>query len=288
MATTNHERVGKALELLKAGLAPFVEREVHAAIKSHRVSATALRQFVKDAPIGERPVSEWDVAALLKLMWATWNEVFRKILGPAERGFVGELRVHRNWWAHQKPFSGDDAYRALDTAHRLLTAVSAEQAADVERLKMEQLRALCDEQARRERRKQDNPVPTSDTGNDPGYARYENWRKTSEETRTLFRELKTRAESLGSVRTDVFKTEISFKCMAARGKRPPVVAYVYLLVRNGIRIYIYEKHVRDIPIENGFTRPYDGGRFREITIRDKEHIRKAEPLLRAAYDRLRE
>ena len=27
MAITNHERVGKALELLKAGLAPFVERE---------------------------------------------------------------------------------------------------------------------------------------------------------------------------------------------------------------------------------------------------------------------
>ena len=27
MAITNHERVGKALELLKGGLAPFVERE---------------------------------------------------------------------------------------------------------------------------------------------------------------------------------------------------------------------------------------------------------------------
>jgi len=27
MAITNHERVGKAMELLKAGLAPFVERE---------------------------------------------------------------------------------------------------------------------------------------------------------------------------------------------------------------------------------------------------------------------
>ena len=27
MAITNHERVGKALDLLKAGLAPFVERE---------------------------------------------------------------------------------------------------------------------------------------------------------------------------------------------------------------------------------------------------------------------
>ena len=28
MAITNHERVGKALDLLKAGLGPFVEREV--------------------------------------------------------------------------------------------------------------------------------------------------------------------------------------------------------------------------------------------------------------------
>ena len=27
MAITNHERVGKALELLKAGLRPYVERE---------------------------------------------------------------------------------------------------------------------------------------------------------------------------------------------------------------------------------------------------------------------
>ena len=27
MAITNHERVGKAMDLLKAGLAPFVERE---------------------------------------------------------------------------------------------------------------------------------------------------------------------------------------------------------------------------------------------------------------------
>lgn len=30
MATTNHERLGKALELLRAGLAPFVEREFQA------------------------------------------------------------------------------------------------------------------------------------------------------------------------------------------------------------------------------------------------------------------
>jgi hypothetical protein len=28
MAITNHERFGKALELLKTGLAPFIEREL--------------------------------------------------------------------------------------------------------------------------------------------------------------------------------------------------------------------------------------------------------------------
>ena len=101
-----------------------------------------------------KPATEWDVAALLKLMWETWNDVFRAVLGRAERNFVSELRDHRNNWAHQKPFSGDDAYRALDTTNRLLTAVSALQATEVEKLKMELLRVRYDEQARGERRKQ--------------------------------------------------------------------------------------------------------------------------------------
>ena len=74
MATTNHERVGKALELLKAGLGPFVDREIQSAIKAQRVDAAALRRFVDDPQIGNRPVTEWDVAALLKLMWETWND----------------------------------------------------------------------------------------------------------------------------------------------------------------------------------------------------------------------
>ena len=154
MATTNHERVDKALALLKAGLGPFVDREMQSAIKAQRVDAATLLRFVEDARVGERRVTEWDVAALLKLMWETWNDVFRAILGPAERGFVGELRSHRNRWAHQEPFSGDDAYRAIDTVSRLLTAVSAPQAVEVDRLKMELLRVRFDEQARGERRKQ--------------------------------------------------------------------------------------------------------------------------------------
>ncbi len=154
MAISNHERVGKGLELLKAGLGPFVEREVKSAVESRRLDAHRLRDYAEDAVLANKPLPEWDVAGLLKLMWETWNDVFRKILGPAERGLVGELRGYRNKWAHQESFSSDDAYRALDSVGRLLTAVSAPQSEDLERLKMELLRVRFDEQARGERRKQ--------------------------------------------------------------------------------------------------------------------------------------
>jgi predicted AAA+ superfamily ATPase len=152
MAATNHERVGKALELLKAGLGPFVEREFKSAFKERAVSEAA-RYMGEDRLNAKRPVAEWDVAALLRLMWESWNEVFRKVLGPAERSLVGELRDHRNRWAHQQPFSGDDTYRALDSSHRLLLAISSPQSAELEKMKNELLRLRFDEQVRTEKRK---------------------------------------------------------------------------------------------------------------------------------------
>ena len=153
MAITNHERVGKALELLKTGLAPFVQREIKDA-ESRKPGAWKLSQYVDDPMLSDKPVSEWDAAGLLKLMWDTWNEVFRSTLGPAERGFVGELRGHRNKWAHQENFSSDDSYRVLDSAGRLLAAVSAPQSDEIDKIKMELLRVRFDEQSRGERRKQ--------------------------------------------------------------------------------------------------------------------------------------
>ena len=153
MAITNQERVAKALELLKAGLAPFVEREIRAAANAGSINMETVRRFSEDPNLTNRPLTQWDVAGLLKLMWETWNEVFRKTLGPAERSLVNEIRGHRNNWAHQNAFSGDDADRALDSIQRLLTAVSAPQADDVSRIKMELRRQIFEEQARSERRK---------------------------------------------------------------------------------------------------------------------------------------
>ena len=152
MAITNHERVGKALEELRAGLAPFVEREF-ANLYEDRALEEA-RQYVSDTRLKtDRPLTEWDAAALLRLMWDAWNTVFRRTLGHAERTLVSELREVRNRWAHQEPFSSDDAYRALDSAVRLLSAVSAPEAATLEKMKMELLRVRFDEQMRTEKRK---------------------------------------------------------------------------------------------------------------------------------------
>ena len=152
MAISNHERVGKALELLKEGLRPFVERE----LKTYHGDrwASEVKEVLSDTRLGGGKADAMqDVAVQLVIMDRTWGDVFRKTLGQAERSLVSELRDVRNQWAHQEPFSGDDAYRALDSAARLLTAVSAPQADEIEKMKMELLRLRFDEQVRGEKRK---------------------------------------------------------------------------------------------------------------------------------------
>src|SRR5882724_8144311 len=155
MATTNYERIGKMLDLLRAGLAPFVERELKSQYEQQwfdQLKASLPPQQLVFSGTEEDP--QWDVASVLSVVWGQWNTVFRKTLGQAERTLVSELREVRNKWAHQRPFSTDDAYRSLDSMHRLLTAVSATKEADeLERQKTELLRLKFDEQARHEKRK---------------------------------------------------------------------------------------------------------------------------------------
>ena len=165
MAVTNHERVGKALDLLKAGLAPFVEREFKNLYKGQAL-AEAQKIMTSERLDANRPFAAWDAAVLLRLMWEAWNDVFRRTLGQAERTLVSELRDVRNRWAHQEPFSTDDAYRALDSAGRLLTAISAPQADEIEKMKMELLRVRFDEQVRSEKRRSaGTAIESQATGN---------------------------------------------------------------------------------------------------------------------------
>lgn len=151
MAITNQDRVGKAMDLLRKGLGPFIERELDAKNRGHALDEAV--KYMGDDRLAGKAIGEWDAYALLKLMWKAWNVVFRQTLGQAERTLVSELRDTRNKWAHQENFSSDDAYRALDSAARLLTAVSAKEVSELEKLKMELLRLRFDEQVRSEKRK---------------------------------------------------------------------------------------------------------------------------------------
>ena len=153
MAVTNHQRVGRALDLLTAGLGPFVERELANAYGA-QAQSQAVTLLGESRLATDKPLTQWDAAALLKLMWNAWRDVFQDTLGRSERTLVSELRDQRNKWAHQENFSGDDAYRALDSASRLLAAVSAPESEELDKLKMELLRVRFDEQSRSERRKQ--------------------------------------------------------------------------------------------------------------------------------------
>jgi hypothetical protein len=144
MATTNHERVGRALGLLAAGLQPFVERECKAKYGEDWVRLVARHERANPS----------DVQFLLGVLADEWRDVFSRVLDKGHRAFVGELIDTRNRWAHQDRFSTDDAYRALDTVHRLLTAVAAsEQVVEIDHMRQELLRARFDEQARQAQRR---------------------------------------------------------------------------------------------------------------------------------------
>src|ERR1035438_4515725 len=97
MAITNHERVGKALDLLKDGLQPFVEREMKA--QHAQLWLDQVRESVADTQthlFSAKGEPLWDSASLLSVMWNQWNVVFRTTLGQADRTLVSEPRDVRN------------------------------------------------------------------------------------------------------------------------------------------------------------------------------------------------
>jgi len=145
MAITNRDRVSKGLELMAAGLRPFVERELESRL------GPAWETTGREA---SQKVNWNDPQTLLGAMLDHWNTVFRDSLGQAERSLVNELKVIRNQWAHHEQFSGNDTVRALDSIERLLNAVSAgDKAAEVGQMRMDLMRVIFDEQRRSEMRK---------------------------------------------------------------------------------------------------------------------------------------
>ncbi len=95
-----------------------------------------LRRILREPPqaLG-KSFDGLDAAALLRIIKYSWHDVFYGILRSAGRNLVYELEEVRNRWAHQEAFSTDDAYRALDSAHRLLMLASSPQADEVKKMR---------------------------------------------------------------------------------------------------------------------------------------------------------
>lgn len=154
MDIANNDRVGKGLTQLRTGLLPYVSNRFIAAYRAQGKAGQIVPDLKRIVGPNFDPGSSFqdlDVAALLKIMSRSWNDVFWSALGPVERGLVSELRAVRNYWAHQEHFSDGDAYRALDSICRLLTAINSPQAQNAESLRAEQLRILNVEPAQQEK-----------------------------------------------------------------------------------------------------------------------------------------
>jgi len=168
MALSNRERVGRVLEALKEGLAPFILREYKMAYKSRSVdemdaalASAAYRGLPNEAWFNETNLlAALDTQGCLNLLWRRWNEVFQEKLGHVARSYVSEMIDARNNWAHQSPFSNDEAYRVADTAARLLKMVSAaRQVAEVEEIGRELLRLRYEAEAKKAK-KDTGPLKT--------------------------------------------------------------------------------------------------------------------------------
>ncbi len=125
MALTNKERIGRMLDLIATGLKPVVEQAFTKAYGSAWISTI---DAAKGPGVGAFDPN--DPRSLLNATWFHWQDTLGKTLGIAEKNYVAELRLTGNRWAHpgEKPFTGDDIYRAYDTAERLLRSVAAPEA----------------------------------------------------------------------------------------------------------------------------------------------------------------
>lgn len=120
---STRDRVRKALDHLRDGLRPFVEREMQTKFGPRWQDDASYRLNVQT---GREGSTNWDTQALLKAICHDyWNDVFKNALQPMDRNYAIELKDVCNKHAHDEAFSNDDAYRSIDTAQRLLEAIHA-------------------------------------------------------------------------------------------------------------------------------------------------------------------
>lgn len=157
MAPSNRDRVSQAFEQLAVGLDEFITRVLAPDIAEG--SDWTLVLAAKDAQRGGRPgvYSRLDPQCSLRMLSENVTGAvkdgwfpFNAHLSRSEQSLASELRETRNSWAHNAPFTADDAYRALDSVERLLRAAGTPaQAEEVKRQRIDLRRVSSEQEDRR-------------------------------------------------------------------------------------------------------------------------------------------
>lgn len=150
---SNIEVVRTALESLSAVLDPYIEQVTAKRVPAGKDWTVLLAAKDAEKGIQGKTYSRRDPQDQFRIITepiSSLGYLFNDHLSRGEQGFVGELRSVRNDVAHFKPFSPDDAVRALDTIERVMRAIGAVREADAIRTsRLDILRGSFEQQTRK-------------------------------------------------------------------------------------------------------------------------------------------
>lgn len=134
MATSNRERIGQMFDLIAPQLDAFLSRVLNRQLGAGRTWIEIVNSV--DSNNG-RTAHHGDASVQLKFITRGYTHRFRPGWRPlrseltqTHEAYASELLQVRHVWAHGGAFTDDDAYRALDTAQRLATAIGATNTGD--------------------------------------------------------------------------------------------------------------------------------------------------------------
>lgn len=131
MAMSNRDRVNKMFEIAAPIFDAFLQETL--AVNLPDGAAWTILVAARDEQRGIKGKEYLQTDPQVQLRMLTENiphqlkpgwYPFDGLLSQVHKSYASELRKYRDDFAHNKPFTDDDAYRALDTCERLLSAVS--------------------------------------------------------------------------------------------------------------------------------------------------------------------
>lgn len=155
MASSNRDRVGQMFTVLASALETFIDRVMAPELPAGKKWIDLVIVADGDNGLDHSPGDPSEQLKFLTRDHYTnrfkqgWRP-FRKVMNRTHQAYASELLQVRHAWAHMKPFTDDDAYRALDTAERLLHGIGDGDAADqVKAIRLNLRRVTADKDDRK-------------------------------------------------------------------------------------------------------------------------------------------